>query len=284
MLKSKALLSAVLATSLVGCAAKQKTFSLSSSKDNDKVALGKALSTMTPRSQGPVNALGKPLAFLVGRKKAAREIVAYDLNSKSVLWRKNADVRSRIVVSQNVVSQLEGENQLVGRSIAKGQKLWTWQMPGELVGTAADKNTIYATVKSSSGKKDKVWMLVSLDAQSGKEKWRADSNGALGTPAAMGGLVFSPYLKQWLSILDAKTGKQLARIKGEDQEISFIKANHDGVYFGSKSGVFALDSKAASGKVKKSSYASLTLPAEMPRLQYYADSFDPVQALSLIHI
>src|SRR5690606_20816383 len=99
-----------------------------------------------------------------------------------------------------------------------------------------------------------VWYLIALDGKTGSELWRASAPGKLGAPTAHGGLVFSPFLKQWLAILDARTGKQVARIRGIDEEITFVRAAGGEVYYGSRAGVFRLDPRAASGRRDDSTY------------------------------
>lgn len=244
-----------------------------SSEDNDPVKLRAALAKMQDPPEGPINRMGKPLAFLAARDKP-KELIAYDLEAKSELWRAEADVASKVVVGRDFVAHIEDEGELVGRDISTGKRLWTVDIEGTFIGAAADATKVYYTSKTGSSS----WLLIALDGTTGGEVWEAEAPGALGAPAARGGLVFSPFLKQWLAILDAKTGKQLTRIRGEDEEISFVRTTPEAVYFGSKTGVFLLDERAASGKRDKSTYGRAALPEEFIRVHYHWDAFDPIQA------
>ena len=250
------------------------------SDDNNPAALAAAFQEMQPPAAGkPVNQTGKPLAFLVTRadkkKGEPQKLVAYDLADKKTLWSQSADVASKVAVGAAFVA-LREDDSLVGRDISTGKVLWKKPVGKEFVGAAADATRAYYVYADKSGSKP-TWWLVAVDGKSGTELWRADAPGQLGAPAARGGLVFSPFLKQWLAVLDAKTGKQLTRIRGIDEEISFVRTTSDQVFFGSKLGVFLLDQKAASGKRASSTYGNAKLP-KFVRAHYYWDAFDPVQA------
>jgi outer membrane protein assembly factor BamB len=244
-----------------------------SSGDNDPEKLSAAFAKMEAPAAGPINRLGKPLVFLAARG-TPKQLVAYDLQAKGELWRVDADVSSKVVVGRDFVAYNEGGKQLVGRDIESGGKLWSVEIDGTFVGAAADTDRVYFTVKSGS----RSWILRALNGKSGDEIWDAESNGALGAPAARGGLVFSPFMKQWLAILDGRQGTQLTRIRGIDEEISFVRTTPTDVFFGSKAGVFLLDGRAASGKRAQSTYGAAKLPENFIRVHYHWDAFDPIQA------
>ena len=240
--------------------------------DNDPGRLEAAFARMAPPSAGPINRTGKPLAFLVARGRAgATELVAFDLAGKKELWRTPAAVSSRIVVGAGFVAHGE-DGGLVGRDLTTGRVLWRHRVEGRLVGAAADERRVFYSAGEASR-----WHLTALDGTSGDELWREEATGALGAPAARGGLVFSPFLKQWLTILDAATGEPLARIRGIDEAITFVRATGERVFFGSGVGVFLLDRRAASGERARSTYGAADLPGEFVRVHYGHDAYDPVQ-------
>ncbi len=265
-------LAIALVVALAGACGGTSSFGLSSG-DNDPAKLNAAFATVEAPPPGPINSMGKPMVFLAARGKP-KQLVAFDLEGKKELWRVDADVSSKVVVGRDFVAHRQGENTLVGRDITTGAQLWSTSLQGTFVGAAADTDRVYYTMKSGS----RSWVLRALNGKTGDELWDAESNGALGAPAARGGLVFSPFMKQWLAILDAKKGKQLTRIRGIDEEISFVRATPKHVYFGSKAGVFLLDERAASGKRAQSAYGRAKLPEDFIRVHYHWDAFDPVQA------
>lgn len=253
------------------------------SEDNNPARLAQAFSLReTPRAGVPMNALGQPLAFLVARankkKKIPQKLIAFDLAAKRELWRVDTDVRSRVIVGREFIAHLDGEGALVGRAVATGQPLWSVPVGAtDFLGASADARRVYYVTQDKTGKKQPVWYVVAVDGSSGAEQWRTSTPGLLGAPAAQGGLVYSPFLKQWLAILDARTGKQVARIRGIDEEIAFVRAVGDQVYFGSKAGVFLMDERAASGRRAESTYGQANVPKEFSRTQYHWDAFDRVQ-------
>jgi outer membrane protein assembly factor BamB len=262
----------------IGCGG-SGAFALTSD-DNNPELLKAAFALRTPPAAGkPTNGSGKAMAFLVMRankkENIPQRLVAYDLEGKSQVWSVDTAVKSKVHVGRDFVAHLDGEGRLMGRDITNGSSLWLKKIGGaEFLGASADAERVYYVTRESATKP--VWWLVALDGKSGNELWRADAPGQLGAPAAQGGLVFSPFLKQWLSILDARTGEQVARIRGIDEEISFVRTTSDNIYFGSKAGVFMLDERAASGKRAQSTYGSAELPDEL-RSHYYWDAFDKVQ-------
>lgn len=251
-----------------------------SSDDNNPELVSAALAIhQKPATDQPMNATGKPLAFLATRTtkrdKTPQKLIAYDLQEQKELWRIETPVKSRVLVSRSFLAHRDESGKMIARAIATGAELWSVEV-GQFLGATVDAERLYYVYKDLSGEKPR-WWLVAIAGETGAELWRLSSPGTLGAPAAQGGLVFSPFLKQWLTIVDATTGKQLARIRGDDEEISFVRVTDKHVYFGSRSGVFVLDEKAASGKRAGSSYGRADLPDQFVRTHYHWDSFDLIQ-------
>src|SRR6185436_10436678 len=123
------------------------------------------------------------------------------------------------------------------------------------------------------------WYLAAYDAASGRQLWRADpADGQLGAPVAHAGLVYSPFLTQWLIVVDGKTGSPLARLRGIDEQISVVRATSRTAYYGSKHGVFALDIRAATGKRSEATYGQAKIPPQLDRTSYGVDLYDTVQS------
>jgi outer membrane protein assembly factor BamB len=265
---------ALIALAAAACGGPQ-TFGLTSD-DNNRAALDQALAQR--RLDGaakPVNATGKPMVFAVLSGKP-RKLVAFDLAGGKVAWQVDADVQSRVEIGDDFVVAREG-GEIVARELASGAVRWKHNLDGELMGVAADADRAYYTVAHTAGAKP-VWTIAALDAGSGGVAWSADAPGQLGAPAAQGGIVLSPFLTQWLSILDAKSGAPITRVRGIDEEIGFVATTSDGAWFGSRAGVYRLDERAASGTRADSTYGSVALPKQLSRATWGPNAFDPVQA------
>lgn len=248
------------------------TFSLSD-EDNDPAAIARALaSEKKPTPNAPLNATGKPLAFLLVAGKP-KKIVAWDLAARQALWTAEGDVTSRVAVSGPILAHLEGQDTVVARSVADGKTLWKHSLEGAaFLGLAADGDRVYATLEEGGAKRS--WALIAL--RDGKELWRAEAPGTLGAPAARGGLVYMPFLTQWLTILDGESGKVLARVRQTDEAINFVRTTPDGVFYGSR-GVFALNDRSFKGTKQGATYGAAKLP-EFVRVFYHFDAYKPIQA------
>jgi outer membrane protein assembly factor BamB len=245
------------------------------SNDNDRGALTAALGRRAlPEQPSPRNTARQPRVFVL-EAGTPKTIVAYDLADGKVMWKADADVRSRIWVGGNFIVDLEG-NDLVARDQQSGTVRWHARVPGEFVGATADAERAYLVWHESNGNKQ-VWYLGAYDGTSGSQLWKADADGQLGAPAAQGGLVYSPFLTQWLSLVDGKTGKQLARVRGIDEQISMLRVTSRVAYYGSRRGVFRLDARSASGRRADASYGQVEVPPQLERTTYGRDVYDPVQ-------
>lgn len=271
-LAAVALVAAVTAFGGAACGPKS-VFNLTA-EDNNADALAKALAVrQLPPSPTPLNSRRAPLVLAVATG-SPRQLIAFDLAAGQPLWSIDADIQSRVVVAGDLVVAREGQGVTV-RNLADGSVRAQLAIPGELVGSTTDGEQVYAVWSSAAGTKP-TWTVAAFTPDGGP-KWHADSPGALGAPVAQGGLVLLPFLRQWLSVIDAHRGVQLTRIRGIDEEIGMLRVTSDGAFFGSKAGVFRLDERAAAGTRAGSTYGKATLPPELATADYGRDMFDPVQ-------
>jgi hypothetical protein len=260
-----------LVTVLGACPAKP-VFRLSSD-ENNRYELGRTLPRrQLPAQNQPINSAGQPRVFVLASANGPmKTILAYDLASGNVMWKQDADVTSRIWVGGDFIVALEGK-QLVARDQNSGAPKWRYPIPGDFVGAAADRDHAYVVYKAGP-----MWWLVGLDGRSGSQRWKADASGELGAPSAQGGLVYVPFLRQWLAIVDGKSGEQLTRLRGIDQDITMLRVTSRAAYYGSKQGMFELDARAASGKKTDATYGAVKLPPQLDGTTYGREVYDPVQ-------
>jgi outer membrane protein assembly factor BamB len=266
---------AVTAALVLAAACGPKSMFRLTSEDNDRGAISAALAKrQLPEQPAPQNSARKPRVFVV-QNGAPRTIVAYDLASSAVMWKVDADVQSRIWVGGDFIVAREGK-QLVARDQGTGKARWKVGISGEFIGASADRDRAYLTWREGSDSKP-TWYIAGLTGSSGSELWRAPSEGELVAPSAHGGVVFSPFLRQWLYLVDGATGAQLARLRGIDEQISMVRVTSRTTYFGSRQGVFALDVRAASGKRNEATYGQAKIPPQLDRASYGTDLYDRVQ-------
>ena len=242
-------------------------------RDNNADDLHTVLAKLGQAAQGGVaNATGKPMAFVVAN--APKKLIAVDLATGQQAWAQDADVSSRVTVGHEVVVAREGDA-LVARDVRSGAVAWRSHLDGKLVGVAYDAGRFYYVAHGAEGRRS--GMLVALDEHGGGKKWQREAQGSLGAPAARSGLVFLPFMSQWLAVLDGSSSDELARIRSTDEQINFARALPEGVYYGS-AGVFALTGKSAAGSRKDSSYATAKFPGDFIRPVYGFDGYSPAQA------
>jgi outer membrane protein assembly factor BamB len=261
------------AVALAAACGPKTVFGLSSD-DNNAEQLARALRSRAIALAPTVsNTLGKPLVLAVV-SGTPRQLVAFDPDAGAILWKVEADVQSRVAIAGPLVVAREGNNVVV-RDIASGGQRGAIRIDGQLVGATTDGERVFVTHQNGSSAHP-AWTLAAYRPD-GTLQWANRSPGALGAPVAQGGLVLSPFLTQWLAILDAKTGRQVTRIRGIDEEITFVRTTSDATWFGSRAGVFRLDVRAASGRRADSTYGTATLPNQLATATYDRDAFDPVQ-------
>ncbi|HVU52015.1 MAG TPA: PQQ-binding-like beta-propeller repeat protein [Polyangia bacterium] len=257
-----------------GCAT--SAYQRAGNSDDVASALGKTpAGTATGR---PENAAGRPLAFLaLGGTKGPR-LAAYDLAESRVLWTQPAELKARVAVGPDILVY-GAADALVARDISTGAERWRQAIAkGErLLGYAVDGKNVYLTVQEGGqhlhgGKAS----LRALEASTGGMRWRHEfSSGNVGAPAARGGLVAVPVQSQYVTLLDADNGEQLAQVLSSEEAATFVRALPEGLFFGS-AGVFRLTPGTAAGSRKSGGYARAKLP-EFVRPVYWFDLYRPEQ-------
>ncbi|MGE0399266.1 MAG: PQQ-binding-like beta-propeller repeat protein [Kofleriaceae bacterium] len=265
-------LALVLVAVLAACGPKA-VFRLSSD-ENNPYALNEALGKRRlPAQPTPVSSAG-PRAYVLAAgsiSSPAKTIVAFDLASQQVAWKTDADVQSRIAVGGDFIVAIEG-GQLVARDQSRGAPRWKVDLDGAFVGLAADQQRAYLVTKDGSDYK-----LTGYAGSDGKELWQSAAAGQLGAPGAHGGVVYVPFLSQWLSIVDGANGEQLTRVRGIDEQISTLRVTSNVAYYGSTKGMFRLDERSASGKRSDATYGKVEIPPQLERTTYSRDAYDIVQ-------
>ncbi len=271
---SRALFALLAAGALAsGCA--QQAFS-AHARDNDIADLRRALALSRQPAAGPQASSG-PMAFVV-TTGPTRELAAVDLQRGTVLWKRAADVRSRIAVGKGLIAHRQGEHEIIGRDPLSGEaKLKVTLGNGErFMGLAIDDDHLYYVVQGADASK-RTSYTVAVD-RSGHELWRTPAPGTLGGPAARGGLVVVPFASQNLSLLDGATGKEVGRVRATDEEITFARGTPQGLFYGGTKGVYLLDEKSVAGSRQGSSYIEAKLGSDQIRPFYAWNAYDASQA------
>ena len=230
------------------------------------------------RTAGTANAAGRPLAFLALAGVKGPRLAAFDLVEGRVLWSQPADLKARVEVGRDVIIH-GAAGALVARDIATGAERWrrATDKDERLLGYAIDGEAAYLVVqKGGQHLHGGTAFVTALDAATGGERWSHEMpSGNVGAPAARGGLVAVPVQSQYVTLLDGKTGQQLAEVLSSEEAATFVRALPEGLFFGSR-GVFRLSPATASGSRKSGGYVRATLPSFV-RPVYWFDLYRPEQ-------
>jgi hypothetical protein len=257
-----------------GCA--EQAFS-AHARDNSLDDIKRVMAASRAPAPGPAN--GHPMAFLVTTAGTdGKQLIGFDLESGQVKWAQKADVRSRVAVGRGLVVHRQGDSELVGRDPMSGNVKLTIRIAQteKFVGAAVDDQRFYYVIQNNTPQQRQSW-VVGCDAN-GHELWRTPAAGSLAAPAARGGVVAAPFSYQWVVLLDGATGKELARLRATDEQVTFVRALDDGFYYGGNRGIYRLDEKSADGSRKGSSFIEANLGSEQVRTFYYWDGYQLSQS------
>ncbi len=226
--------------------------------------------------EGVVNATGHPMAFVACTLRTGPLALAFDLSSGTVAWRQPDDLGGRIVVTGPAVAYARKDGTLVARDVRSGVLLWDVRLTGSArrVGyTAADKAVFDVTHDAGSLRKVDV---TAYDARTGEILWRTRLEGEAGAPAAGGGLLVLPRRSQYVTLMDAASGRVLADVLSREETASFVRVLPEGIFFGSR-GVYKVSPETSTGSRTSGGYLKAKLP-EFVRPAYHFDSYRPVEA------
>ncbi|MBI2895453.1 MAG: PQQ-binding-like beta-propeller repeat protein [Deltaproteobacteria bacterium] len=226
--------------------------------DNVRTDLSRVLSQMGRASEveGPANALGRPI--LVAAAHGQKKLFAYDLGRGRRMWERDGSVDSRPVIGGRVTIFASGDD-VVCLSLENGTEVWRLAREGRSFrGAAIDADTVAVTLgepeagaldTSSAGRS----VVLGVGADDGGVRFRHEVDHMVAAPAVAHGLVFLPWDRQNLSVLDASSGEETARLRSTDDVFAYAMATPSGVYYGSR-GVYRLTARSAAGTKRDAAY------------------------------
>jgi outer membrane protein assembly factor BamB len=261
---------ALVALLAAGCG--EPTFSVHRG-DNSLQDLNQAMQKGAKPAQGPTNATGHAMAFLV--TPPPTRLVAYDMVDAKALWTVETDITSRVSVGREQVYHRVGDDRIVGRDVRTGAQVWTWTVPpgSHLLGLAGDERQAYVITYRDEGSRRHSTIRA---VRNGSVAWTQEAVGRIASPAAAGGLVYVPFLSQYLAVLDANSGAELARLRPGREMVTFARTLPEGVFYGDQ-GVYLLNGRSVKGKRSESAFRTAKLPEDIVRTFYYWDGYNPAQ-------
>ncbi len=183
-------------------------------------------------------------------------LMAWDLQKSTMLWTKPVQASSAPVLAGKAVV-LEEEGVITARDLRSGKLLFSIRGEGELYGAAGSSDIIAITVSPNDVVQGSV-----LVAKGGSLAWRGDFAGPVGSPAVIGKLVFVPWGTQHISVLDAETEEQRARLQIRDGVLSHARVYNGDPYVGQLR-LFRIDRRMEKGKRSAATFFA-PLPRQLP--------------------
>lgn len=214
-------------------------------------------------------------AVVVGVAKGPDRIFAYDIGEGVVRWVVEAKPRTApLVAGSHVV--LEEEKGIVARRLADGTVAFRIKDSDyRLIAADGDgTHTVISVAVAEDGERRSGAVYV---AKGDSIAWSRRSDLPVGTPAVFGGLVVVPWATQRLSVLDAYTGEEKARLRIRDTVVGQAFVHGPSLYFGQR-GIFRLTRSIETGSKKSAAYAEPAgrpLPGQPPLLR---DGYEPLPA------
>ncbi len=245
---------AALALGAGGCAGALAPAFDSRFADNE-AARTEALLQRLPPARARAHAGSLLVAASFGDQPA---LIAYDLGTGSLRWRVAVRADSRPELLGDLVLTTSGGRLLAFDARSGRARFSAATGACTYLGAARDTERVFFTCQAGAidPRAPPNARLTALDARSGRVLWRREASGALGRPAAAFGLVFVPWQRQNLSVLDARSGRELQRLRSRDDVIDWVRADEGGVFFGERS-IYRLGAHGYWGRRQDASFIRL---------------------------
>jgi outer membrane protein assembly factor BamB len=198
--------------------------------DNEPDSAARALS----RLRSSATAAEAPL--LVGVTAGeAQALVAVDLATGSERFRVRVRPRTRPEVRGDLVVTVVG-TELVAFDAESGRQRFATPLPapGYLGAAHADGALVFAVAGERFEGPERGPRIVAVDDRNGRVLWERAAPGAVGRPAAHGSLLAVPLQRQSVALLDADSGRELARLRSTDAVIEWAQLRRGALIVGNR--------------------------------------------------
>ncbi len=232
------------ATWCSACAATPAAFSARypDNVEDDLALLVQRVQSAPPRTEASI---------AVGVTAAPKQLYAYDLAAKHVLWRLPSETRFAPLLAGEVVVTQEA-NKVVGREQTTGQTRFSIDSAGmTLNGADGEGQNVVLVLTTGAGTYAKSNVLL---MQGGAVRWKRQLNASAGSAALVGKVVLVPWSGQYLSALTIADGNEFARLRVHDAVLGHAFVAQGKAFLGSEHGVGQLTQEIVSGKLQTGAY------------------------------
>lgn len=191
-------------------------------------------------AEGPFNSEGIPIAVLTV-KSSPRSVEAVNLENGKKLWRLDVPISSPVTLAGDMIVWKSGI-QVVAHHLKDGSFAWRYKLEEGWDFYGADVDGDVAALAVGVGGLEPGGYangkIVVLDASSGSKIWEHNAgSGSLGKPTVIGKLVFAPWDRQKIVVVDIKKEEEVCRIRATDYAVNFLKKTKGALYYGASAAV-----------------------------------------------
>lgn len=178
-------------------------------------------------------------------------VFAWDLVAGRKLWERAVDdvTAAPFVAGDDVVTH--EHDRVVLRSLATGDELTAIDARGAKLVGADGVHDLVAVTLSIGTDANPQGRLVAVRGASGL--WARDVELPLGVPAVVGDMIIVPWGTLQVTVVDATTGRERARLRIRDDVVAQVFVDRGAVYFG-QHGIFRITPSVQSGSKVHSAY------------------------------
>ncbi len=213
-----------------------------------------------------------PAARTVAAGVSNDELVVVDLAARRRLWKQP-------VVSPVSAPQVAGDlvflheqSGVVARDLHSGRVRFT--IPDEalyLAGADGEGDSAIVSLTTGGGVGARSKLVL---ARGGRIQWTKSIDYAAGAPTLTAGMIFIPWATQNLSVLEASSGEEIARVRITDTTVGRAFRHRNDIYFGQR-GLFRLTPSVTSGRRDSAAYFEPRLRQLPGDPQFMVDPYQP---------
>jgi len=207
-------------------------------------------------------------AIAVFVAQAPTRLVGWDIKAKRKLWDVPVFLKSAPVLAGNYVVA-EEEDGIVIRDLRKGAIQSTLDS-GRLFGAGSYGNKVAVSVGEVGGTEGAI-----IVTEKDQVLWRGEFTGLAGEPAVFGNVIIAPWGNQQLSVLDATSGQERARLTINDSVLGHAFTYGKSAYVG-QIGLFRLTRAMEKGRKKQADYFEFKARILPTQPQLFAPGYQPV--------
>ncbi len=242
----------------------------------------KRIGENTTSISGTHNSFNIPIAVMTVSGES-RAVEAVNLSTSEQMWRAEIPVNSAVTLAKNLAIWKSGK-EIVAYRLNDGLLMWRYKLEEGWNYYGADSDSDVVAISIGVGGLEPGGYangkIILLKASSGARLWERNAgSGILGKPVIIGNMIFVPWDRQKIVVLDTKRGEEICRVRAADFAINFVDKTKNAVFYGALAtvggpgSVFRLNELSAVGTAEGSTSFTPTLKAVPGDPHFGRDSY-----------